>query len=298
VLLPSAELKNLHKRVPILLSGKELPANCDIRYGQFYYFFMFNEAGELTDVADMSNGLTMRTQKGMSLPKAFLDMVAESMKITTSLASCERDYLESKGSKKSYKKLTKKLAGLERIGSLRVAAFLRENAAKTADPTLTRRRALSVETAAVKRQVINKKAIDSLASQIEKFLGDHPGHSDAAEILEDYLKVALRYSFDVSQRCQALADGWRQAASENNRAAINSLAERLVKLGEEHAGSVQSQLDKMKKKKSYDALRLYAQVGDAEKTLELLKETTSFPVMRPVHAAWRAQAKSKLDAKK
>ena len=298
MLLPSAELKNLHKRVPILLSGKELPANCDIRYGQFYYFFMFNEAGELTDVADMSNGLTMRTQKGMSLPKAFLDMVAESMKITTSLASCERDYLESKGSKKSYKKLTKKLAGLERIGSLRVAAFLRENAAKTADPTLTRRRALSVETAAVKRQVINKKAIDSLARQIEKFLGDHPGHSDADEILGDYLKVALRYSFDVSQRCRALADGWRQAARENNRAAINSLADRLVKLGEEHAGSVQSQLDKMKKKKSYDALRLYAQVGDAEKTLELLKETTSFPVMRPVHAAWRTKANEKLAGQK
>ena len=296
MLLPSAELKNLHKRVPILLSGKELPANCDIRYGQFYYFFMFNEAGELTDVADMSNGLTMRTQKGMSLPKAFLDMVAESMKITTSLASCERDYLESKGSKKSYKKLTKKLTELERIGSLRVAAFLRENAAKTADPILTRRRSLSVETTAVKRQVINKKAIDSFADRIEKFLGDHPGHLDADEILGDYLKVALRYSFDVSQRCQTLADTWRQSASESNRVAINSLADKLLGLADQHTGSVQSQLDKMemKKKKSYDALRLYAQVGDAEKTLELLKETTSFPVMRPVHAAWRTKAKAKL----
>ena len=186
----------------------------------------------------------------------------------------------------------------ERIGSLRVAAFLRENAAKTADPTLTRRRALSVETAAVKRQVINKKAIDSLAGQIEKFLGDHPGHSDADEILGDYLKVALRYSFDVPQRCRALADAWRQAASENNRAAINSLADRLVKLGEEHAGSVQTQLEKVKKKKSYDAVRLFAQVGDAEKTLELLKETTSFPVMRPVHAAWRTKAKEKLAGQK
>jgi hypothetical protein len=294
VLLPSAELKNLHKQVPILLSGKELPANCDIRYGQFYYFFMFNEVGELTDVADMSNGLTMRTQKGMSLPKAFLDMVAESMKITTSLASCERDYVASKGSQESFKKLTKKLDELERIGSLRVAAFLRENASLTANPMLTRQRALSVETAAVKRQVINKKAIDSLAGQIEKFLLANPSHRDAEQILENYLKIALRYSFDVPQRCRALAESWRQDANETNRAAVSRLAERLIVRGDQHVATVQSQLAKMKKKKSYDAVRLYAQIGDAEQTLKLLKETTSFPVIRPIHAAWRAKATAKL----
>ena len=85
MLLPSDELKRLHQSVPICLSGAELPGNCDIRYGQFYYFFMFNAEGELTNVADMSNGLTRRVLQGMSLPLAFLDMVDESMLIETSL---------------------------------------------------------------------------------------------------------------------------------------------------------------------------------------------------------------------
>ena len=297
-MLPSAELKNLHKRVPICLSMKELPANCDIRYGQFYYFFMFNELGELTDVANMSNGLTMRKQKGMSLPAAFLDMVDESMKIKTSLKSCERDYLDSRGSKESYKKLKKKLNQLERIGSMRVVSFLRKNADQMSDPTLTRWRALSIETAAVKRQVINKKAIDSLGISIETFLGENPGHPEATKILEDYLKVALRYSFDVPKRCRALAATWHENAPDNNRQATRILADRLIEQSDLHAASLDRDIKKLSRKNRFDAARLYAQIGDAKKTLELLKETTSFPVMRPIHQAWREKANAKLAEKK
>ena len=101
MLLPSDELKQLHQKVPICLSGRELPGNCDIRFGQFYYFFMFNAEGELTDVADMSNGLTKRVQKGMTLPLAFLDMVEASLLIKTSLDDCERAYLDAQGSAKA-----------------------------------------------------------------------------------------------------------------------------------------------------------------------------------------------------
>ena len=69
MLLPSKALKKLHQTVPICLAGNELPGNCDLRYGQFFYFFMFNAEGELATVSNMSNGLTDRINEGMTLPK-------------------------------------------------------------------------------------------------------------------------------------------------------------------------------------------------------------------------------------
>tara|TARA_B100000809_G_scaffold106466_1_gene104948 strand:- start:93 stop:986 length:894 start_codon:yes stop_codon:yes gene_type:complete len=294
VLLPSDELKRLHQSVPICLSGAELPGNCDIRYGQFYYFFMFNAEGELTDVADMSNGLTRRIRQGMSLPLAFLDMVDESMLIETSLDDCERAYLDSKGSTEAYRTLLDKLKQMERIGSIRVATLLRENADKMDDPVRTRFHALSIEIAAVRRQVINKKAIDSLAETIENFLAQNPGHPDANELLDAYLEVALKYSFDIAARCQAVARKWQENPIDGKQQAARELAGRLIQRCDRHLRSIRGSIKKLKSETSYDAPRLHAQLGGAEKTLDLLEKTQTFGVMRPIRSAWREKAEAKL----
>jgi len=296
VLLPSDELKQLHRRVPICLSGAELPGNCDIRFGQFYYFFMFNAEGELTHVADMSNGLTRRVRQGMSLPLAFLDMVDESMQMETSLDDCERAYLDSKGAAEAYHMLLDKLKQMERIGSIRVATLLRENAEKMDDPVRTRFHALSIEIAAVRRQVINKKAIDSLAESIENFLARSPDHPGANELLGAYLEVALKYSFDIAARCQAVARKWQENPIDGRQQAARELAGRLVQRCDRHLRSVRGNIKKLKSETSYDAPRLYAQLGDAEKTLELLEKTQTFGVMRPIRSAWREKAEAKLQS--
>ena len=294
MLLPSDELKQLHQKVPICLSGRELPGNCDIRFGQFYYFFMFNAEGELTDVADMSNGLTKRVQKGMTLPLAFLDMVEASLLIETSLDDCERAYLDAQGSAKAYSNLLAKLKQLERIGSLRVTTLLRENADQMDDPVRTRFHALSIEIAAVRRQVINKRAIDSLAASIETFLAQNPDHPDANELLNAYLEVALKYSFDIAGRCHAVAQKWRENPSGGKEASARELADKLVKRCDQQVASVRGSIKKLKSETSYGVPRLYAQLGDAKKTLDLLEKTKAFGVMRPIRRAWREKAEAKL----
>ena len=293
-MLPSDELKELNNRVPICLSGKELPASCDIRYGQFFYFFTFDENGELTDVCNFSSGLAKRKKEGFPLPDAFVDMVEDSLKIKTSLASCERDYLDSNGSQESFTQLKAKLAELELMGSMRVVRLLRKNADMMASPTLTRFQALSLEIDAVSKQVINKPAIDSLASSIEDFLAANPNHDAAEELIESYLKVALKFTFDVSARCQEVADQWRTRAKKDDQRAAQLLADKLTILCDKQLNDVCDRIDKLKSDKSFEAPRLYAQVGNAQKTLDSLDKTKSFGVMRPIRESWRENATAKV----
>jgi hypothetical protein len=286
VLLPSKALKKLHQTVPICLAGNELPGNCDLRYGQFFYFFMFNADGELTTVANMSNGLTDRINEGMSLPKGFVDMVHDAIKIKTSLDDYEQAYIDAGGSETSYQALLGKLTEMERIGSMRVVKLLREHADRMKSPTTTRLHALSLEIEAVRRQVINKTAIDALASSIESFLSNNPTHPKAKQLIDDYFNVALRYSFDLGAHCQTLAKQWQPDAPQ--------LAEQLLAKCKRHLNAVRKEINNLKDDKGYNTPRLYAQFGDARKTIQLLDSGTTFGVFRPIHRAWRLAAENKL----
>lgn len=286
MLLPSKALKKLHQTVPICLAGNELPGNCDLRYGQFFYFFMFNADGELTTVANMSNGLTDRINEGMSLPKGFVDMVHDAIKIKTSLDDYEQAYIDAGGSETSYQALLGKLTEMERIGSMRVVKLLREHADRMKSPTTTRLHALSLEIEAVRRQVINKTAIDALASSIESFLSNNPTHPKAKQLIDDYFNVALRYSFDLGAHCQTLAKQWQPDAPQ--------LAEQLLAKCKRHLNAVRKEINNLKDDKGYNTPRLYAQFGDARKTIQLLDSGTTFGVFRPIHRAWRLAAENKL----
>jgi len=285
-LLPSKALKKLHQTIPICLAGNELPGNCDLRYGQFFYFFMFNADGELTTVANMSNGLTDRINEGMTLPKGFVDMVHDAIKIKTSLDDYEQAYIDASGSETSYQALQGKLTEMERIGSMRVVKLLREHADRMKSPTTTRLHALSLEIEAVRRQVIDKTAIDALASSIESFLGNNPTHSKAKKLIDDYFDVALRYSFDLDAHCQTLAKQWQPDAPE--------LAEQLLAKCKRHLNAVRKEINNLKDDKGYNTPRLYAQFGDAQKTIQLLDRGTTLGVFRPIHRAWRLAAENKL----
>ena len=286
MLLPSKALQKLNQTVPICLSGNELPGNCDLRYGQFYYLFVFNDAGELTTVANMSNGLTNRVNEGMTLPKAFVDMVHDALKIKTSLDDHEQAYIDAGGTEASHQALLGKLIEMERIGSMRVVKLLRGHADQMKSPTNTRLHALSFEIEAVRRQVINKTAVDALASSIESFLVNNPSHPKAKQLIDDYFDVALRYSFDLDARCQSLAKQWQPSDPE--------LAEQLLAKCKRQLTAIRKQIASLKDDKGYDTPRLYAQIGSAQKTIQLLDKGTTLGVFRPIHRAWRISAEKKL----
>lgn len=286
MLLPSKALKKLNQTVPICLAGNELPGNCDLRYGQFFYFFMFNAEGELTTVSNISTGLTDRINEGMTLPKGFVDMVQDAIKIKTSLDDYEQAYIDASGSEPSYQALQGKLTDMERIGSMRVVKLLREHADRMKSPTNTRFHALALEIEAVRRQVINKTAIDALAFSIESFLCNNPTHPKTKQLIDDYFDVALRYSFDLDAHCQTLAKKWQPSAPE--------IAAQLIAKCKRHLNAVRKEIDSLKDDKAYNTPRLYAQVGDAKKTIKLLDSGTTFGVFRPIHRAWRISAENKL----
>ena len=292
MLLPSAELMTLHETVPICLSGQELPANCDLRYGQFHYFFMFNEAGELTTVCNISTGLTQRSKKGLSLPAAFLEMVEEARQVPTSLAALERDYLASRGEPAAFERLQKKLNELERIGSMRVVAFLRRNAAQMTDPALTRLRALRIEIDAVRHQVINKGAIDELARRMELFFTQNPQSPDIPKLLDDYFEVALKYTYGLREHCDGLAERWRSTATPATADPIKQLSERLLDHCEKHLAQGSQALSKLEASSGWDAPRLYAQQGDSEMVIRSLEKAISVPVLKPIHREWRKRAEA------
>ncbi len=294
-MLPSNELIDLHATVPICLSGDELPANCDLRYGQFYYFYTFNKLGELTHVSNLSKGLTERTERGVSLPVAFLELAEESLKIQKSLDSCERQYITARGTPESYRVLRNKLDELERIGSMRVAALLRKHADQMEQPELTRYHALAIEMAAVKEQVINKNSIDQLARRIEAFLTRNPDHPQTDEILKQYFQSGLKYTYGVQAHCSDLADVWRGDTENQQAAALNKLADRLEKLCRDHMYNVDKSINQLKGPNSWEAPRLYAQKGDAGKMLDALKEAVAVPVLKPIYEDWRTKAKSEFE---
>lgn len=285
MLLPSKALKKLHQTVPICLSGNELPGNVDLRYGQFYYFFMFNADGELTAVANISNGLTDRINEGMTLPKAFVDMVHDALKIERSLDDYEQAYIDADGSDKSYQALVGKLTDMERIGSMRVVKLLRGHADKMKSPTTTRLHALAIEIEAVRRQVINNTAISALSASIKSFLIKNPTHPKAKKLIDDYFDVALRYSFDLDAHCQSLANQWQPDAPQ--------LAEQILAKCNRHLNAVRQEIDSLKDDKGYDTPRLYAQTGDAQKTIQLLDSGKTVGVFVPIHRAWRTAAEKK-----
>jgi hypothetical protein len=286
VLLPSKALKKLHQTVPICLSGNELPSNVDLRYGQFYYFFMFNADGELTTVANISNGLTDRINEGMTLPKAFVDMARDALKIERSLDDYEQAYIDAGGSNESYQALVGKLTDMERIGSMRVVKLLRGHADQMKSPTNTRLHALAIEIEAVRRQVINNTAINALSASIESFLIKNPTHPKTKQLIDDYFDVALRYSFDLDAHCQSLANQWQPDAPQ--------LAEQILAKCKRHLNAVRQEIDSLKDDKGYDTPRLYAQTGDAQKTIQLLDKRMTVGVFVPIHRAWRAAAEHKL----
>ena len=290
---------NLHETVPICLSGQELPANCDLRYGQFHYFFMFNAAGELTTVCNISKGLTERSKEGISLPAAFLKLVEEARQVPTSLASLERDYLATKGGQVAFERLKKKLDELERIGSMRVASLLRQNATQMSDPPLTRLRALQIEIDAVRHQVIDKWAIDELARRMELFFAQNPQSPDIPKLMDDYFEVALKYTYGLREHCDGLAERWRRRATPATKDLIKRLSERLLAQCEKHLAQGKQAISKLESPGGWEAPRLYAQQGDGEMVTRSLETAIRVPVMKPIHREWRKRAEEeRLKSKK
>ncbi|MEC7584347.1 MAG: hypothetical protein VYE77_08515 [Planctomycetota bacterium] len=297
MLLPSQELRELSERVDVCLSGKETPPGCDIRYRQFYWLMVYDERGELLSACRLSDELTKKKQQGLSLPEALVAVVEERLKVSPSLEQLERQYVEERGSQAAYDALVEKVKQIEGVGQMRVADFFVEAAAKTAVPVVSQMRGVLMRADACDHQVINHAAYAELRASIEAFLQQHPGSAHCAELLEPLLEVGMKYTFDVSGRCEAYAQQWSDEAAgpPETLEARQALAEELRAMCKEDLKRASERLARMKPG-AYGQLRLQARLGQAQQTLDGLDATKSFGVMRPIHAEWRRDAQASLGA--
>ena len=292
MLLPSTEFAQLADQFDICLSGKTAPKGCDIRYRQMYWVMVFDSKGELITACQLAKRLPKYTKSGDSLPEAFAAIVEEGLHATPSLEQLERNYYESRGAEVAYQALRNKMDSLDGVGQMRLAHFLESVASKMRDPNLSRVRSLLVESHACSHQVINHAALTKLRGRIENFLETSPGHTSCGDVIEELLNVGLKYSFDVTVKCQAYAGNWGRY--DTTRVKHRELGKLLLKRCAEVLANEKKKFLGMKPK-AYGRLRLQARLGDAQATLSDLVTTKTFGVMRPIHAEWRKDAQWKLD---
>jgi len=222
VLLPSKELVELSKRYDICLSGKKTPPGCDIRFRQFYWLMVYDDAGELRSACRLADELTKGRKSGLTIPEALVATVDNGLKAECSLEELERRYVEARGSEKAYLALRKKIDNLAGVGQMRVAAFLKDVAEETDDAPLSRARGIHVDAAACNHQVINHAAYAKLRRSIESFVLDHPTHPACHDLIKPLGNVALKYTFDLSAKCESYARTW--TSRDGSKAARESFA--------------------------------------------------------------------------
>ena len=297
MLLPSQELHELSQRVDVCLSGKTTPPGCDVLFRQFYWLMVFDARGELLSACRLADQLTEKKKLGLSLPESLVAVVDEGLQVSPSLEQLERRYIAERGSEAAYDALVEKVKQMEGVGQLRVAEFFVQSAAKTADPVLSHVRGILMQADACDHQVINPAAYAQLRKSIEAFIQQHPGHPLSGQLLEPLLGVGLKYSFDVSGRCEVYAQKWSDEAAgppqtlEGRRA----LAQALLALCKDDVKRAAEKVAGMKPR-AYGRLRMQARLGRAQQTLDGLDATKTIGVMRPIHAEWRRDAQASLGA--
>ncbi len=294
-MLPSKELEELSERFDICLSGKVTPEGCDIRYRQMYWLMVFDAKGELRAASQLSKELTKGKQSGLSVPEALVAAVEAGLAEEHSLEALEQRYVEARGSDDAYKALCDKVDAMAGVGQMRVSSFLKSSAPKTKDPALSIARGILVDASACSHQVINHAAFAALRRSIEGFVFAHPSHPSCKDLIEPLGKVALKYTFDLTRKCDVIADKWksRKHDSELVDESLGKLAAQLLSLRDAEIAVAEERLSKLKLG-DYGALRLQARLGRAEATLAGLDAGKSFGVMKPIHSEWRVEATSKL----
>ena len=293
-MLPSDELKELSESVDINLSGKTSPKGCDIRYRQFYWMMVFNGEGELAAAYNLSDELTtrMKTLK-LTVPQAMVSAVESGLRVEHSLEDLERRYVAERGSEASYLALRQKIDAMAGVGQMRLAEFLKSSSGETADPGLSHARGILVAANACGRQVINHTAFAALRNSIEEFMIHRPTHPSSRDLIEPLVGVALKYTFDLSAKCEAYAREWTRAGvPEEAKASLGGLSKQLLDLCAADLARAEQSL--RADPTAYGADRLRARLGQAEETLKGLDTGTTFGVFKPIHAEWRVEATSKL----
>lgn len=292
-MLPSAELRELSKRVDINLSGKISPKGCDIRFRQFYWMMIFNPEGELMYACNLSDELTKRMKIGLFLPQAFVSSVESGLRAEHSLEDLEQRYIAEHGTEAAYLALRDKVEAMAGVGQMRVAAFL-SKATETADPGLSRARGILVATDACNRQVINHAAYAALRKSIESFVREFPTHPSAPSLIEPLGNVALKYTFDLSSKCEAYAREWMsvESGSKEVKASLAELARQLLEYRDTEIARAEKRLREFPE--AYGALTLRARLGQAQETLTGLDNGQTFGVFKPIHAEWRTEATTKM----
>ena len=293
MLLPSLQMRKLSKRFDICLSGNKAPENCDIRYRQFYWLMVFDEAGELRGACKLGEQLSVVIKQGFDVPNGFVELVEQSMRSKSSVQELQRNYIKSGGSLASYETLCAKVQEVHGVGQMAVSTFLEESRSKVEDPVLTGARSLWMEADACSHQVINHAAFSRVRNRLVEFIGEHPKHPFTRRLLEP-LVDSLKYSFDVEAKCRAYVDAW---ADRSDSGIHDELIAALSKRSSAWCEIALKELEELEGH-SYRRLRLLAQIGDADGVLKALEATKSLGVMRPFHEEWRREAKAKATGNK
>ena len=296
MLLPSQQLRDLAKTFDICLSGKQSPANCDVRYRQLYWLMVFDAKGELRSACKLGEQLGVVTKQGFDVPNAFVEIVEAGSRSKTTLAGLKRAYVESRGSLASFEALREKLDEVHGVGQMGIAAFLAETADKTKDPVLSRARSLLIEAHACSHQVINYGAFSHLRQGLVEFIDEHPSHAFTPKLLQPLLDTGLKYSFDIGVKCRSYAKQWSGGDVSEARSELVAALNKQVAIKLQKANKQLAEL----KPTAYARPQLLAVVGDAKGLLQAMETTKSYGVFRPIHAEWRreAEAKAKLSSSK
>ena len=291
-MLSSNELRELSKRVDINLAGKTSPKGCDIRYRQFYWMMVFNPEGELMSAYNLSDELNKGKKLGLTVPQAMVFTVEGGLRAEHSLEDLEQRYIAERGSEAAYLALREKLTTMAGVGQMRVAEFL-SKATETADPGLSRARGIFVAADACGRQVINHAAFAALRRSIESFVLEFPTHPSASDLIEPLGNVALKYTFDLSSKCEAYAREWTSmdSGSKDAKASLAGLARQLLEYRDAEIARAEQLL--REKPEAYGALTLSARLGQAQETLLGLGNGQTSGVFKPIHAEWRNEIAAK-----
>lgn len=295
-MLPSQELKDLASRIGVCLSGRSVPDGCDIRYRQMSWVLVFDAKGELAAAADLAHLFSRKECEERPIPEVLVEFVEDAIMAERSLEAYLRDYFEAKGSEETFTALAEKLSSMERVAQTRIARCLEGGAARCEDPLLTKCHALLLRADACGHQVIDVVAYGSLQEDMVAFLERNPERRACRRLVEPYVEVALRYGFDLRDRCETLARRWiagpHETAERSEGAAW--LATELRRCCKEEVVRLEAVLAESGGT-GHGALRCYALLGRAEEVLVALNRCSVVaPVLRPIYASWRALAEARL----
>lgn len=295
MLLASKEFRGLCGEFEVCLAGALVPRDWDIRFPEHSHILVFNAKGELVAAARLDRMLNRPDFRNRSVAEAVQVFVRVGL-TQESMEEFIREYVSNQGSADAYSRLRWKVGAMDRVGALRVAEQLEQLAADDTDPGRRRVHALSLRADALGHQPVDLQALGDLARQIEEALAAHPQHALEAQLLDVYVDVAHRFTFDLPAACTTVATQLEASFPQDEAAAAAArrAAEELRATCTGRVESLGAQAADARRS-DFTRLRALALLGRAAEFLAALAEQPVVPdELEVVVDGWRREAEARV----